>query len=844
MEDAVAVGICAGGIEHFHVVHHHGIRSAGVVLHGDVPGVGGGGVANGCIFIQLKFVDPDGAPSGVIRVGDVQLHIPGGNGGIQIPVGDVLFIARYRVCGGEAHGGYPLAAFRIVAGEQGLPIVRGIGQVKGHGVHVHAFTGTGTVGVIDHPAADFFVFAQVNDGIASAGRGAPLAIGDYAVVNHPHGAVIGAGYATNRRGVQGQVGAFLKHGDKAVRHFFRPGDGEPGHAAFDAVFGIGHNLKVAGGFALFLLEAAQVECIAGGGANEFPGTIGMYPVDPVHEGILRRFPVYPGFHGLVRGVDHLVQGHLFRGGRGGVMGGEAHLAHIDGVIGYALRCGKPQGDGDGRLTGVFGQIHGGGVPLAVGGGFHRVELEVLCIVGIAEAQAQFHVHAVYRGLVDEGKLAVLGNGQLGAVELDVVGQSSVHGAGELHGGAAIPGVFKVNDSVQLLAVGFDDPAPGGQHIGEGAVGPTVFLANDHAVFVEAVAVASGEIGDKVGADHRGAVSHQTGKAAEFVGRPVGRGGVKGGTDPQLLILHIDEVGRAGRGGHRAGGGQNAQGADQLAVGPVLSLQPGDIVAALGAGSHRPVFPGRVDVPGIHTGGLSRRNGAGGAGPAAGHIQPPMVGDPGVAVLHPAGDAAGADVARAVIPGNGKIIRLVLLQVDEELTEAGNAGTRLGIKDVTVKAVVLGDFNELIGSNEIAVLVLLHHFLDETVAIGAVAPGQENGAGGGHAVAVGRVDHLGRGDGNGAFRRGAAPEVKDVYVLEIIKGIDEIFVSALGRRLAGPGIGHGQRHHLGIPRGQRIDIGAHPPLPKLNGASVIPGVGVVVGTPILQLIDLETGAIGL
>ena len=140
-------------------------------------------------------------------------------------------------------------------------------------------------------------------------------------------------------------------------------------------------------------------------------------------------------------------------------------------------------------------------------------------------------------------------------------------------------------------------------------------------------------------------------------------------DPKLRILIIDEVIGADRLGQRAGGSQDTQRADQLAVLVKTAL----VVAALGVTLHGPVFPGGVNVPGADAHALGSLDAHLRAAPAAGHIQPPGVGDLGVAVLHPLLDGTVRQAAGTVVPGNGEVVGLMLLQINQEVLEAG--GTR-------------------------------------------------------------------------------------------------------------------------------------------------------------------------
>ena len=107
-----------------------------------------------------------------------------------------------------------------------------------------------------------------------------------------------------------------------------------------------------------------------------------------------------------------------------------------------------------------------------------------------------------------------------------------------------------------------------------------------------------------------------------------------------------------------------------------------------------------------------------------------------------------------------------------------------------------------------------------------------------------VNQLGRGNGNGTLPGGAAPEVVGVYVLVVVESVHKVAIASLRGSLAGPGVAHSQGHDLGVPGCQRVHAGTHPALPQGDGAPVVPGVGVIVGAPVFQLINLETGAVGL
>ncbi len=126
----------------------------------------------------------------------------------------------------------------------------------------------------------------------------------------------------------------------------------------------------------------------------------------------------------------------------------------------------------------------------------------------------------------------------------------------------------------------------------------------------------------------------------------------------------------------------------------------------------------------------------------------------------------------------------------------------------------------------------------------IPPGEKDGSGSRHPIAVGGVNHLRGGNRDRAFPRRTPPEIIGVHILEIIKCIYEIPVSTLGCRLTRPGVGHGKGIHLCVPGGQRIDIGSHPALPQRNRAAVITGVRVVVRAPVLQFVNLETAPVRL
>ena len=107
-----------------------------------------------------------------------------------------------------------------------------------------------------------------------------------------------------------------------------------------------------------------------------------------------------------------------------------------------------------------------------------------------------------------------------------------------------------------------------------------------------------------------------------------------------------------------------------------------------------------------------------------------------------------------------------------------------------------------------------------------------------------VDDLRRRNSDRAFAGRTAPEVVGINILEVVEGVDKIAVAALRGRLAGSGVGHCQRHDLGVTGRQGVDVGAHPAISQRDGTSVVPGIGVIVGTPMLQFVNLEAGAIGL
>ncbi len=216
----------------------------------------------------------------------------------------------------------------------------------------------------------------------------------------------------------------------------------------------------------------------------------------------------------------------------------------------------------------------------------------------------------------------------------MVGLPRVHRTIEFQGRSCIPGVVQINLGRKLLAFGINNPPPGRKHIRQGTVIPSVLLAHHYAVFIELITVSSGKVRHKICADHRGTVSHQVSKPAEFIIRTVVGGRVVLRPYPQPLIFIVQEIIRTGSGSQGTCGRQNPQAAFQDTVLVKSRL----IAAALGIAGHGPVFPGGMDIPGIHAARLSRLDCAVHIA-ASTHIQPPLVGNPGVPVLHPAFDAA-------------------------------------------------------------------------------------------------------------------------------------------------------------------------------------------------------------
>ena len=388
----------------------------------------------------------------------------------------------------------------------------------------------------------------------------------------------------------------------------------------------------------------------------------------------------------------------------------------------------------------------------------------------------------------------------------------IHSAVNLHGCAAPPCVLKIDFCRQFFAFRIDDPTPCRQYVCQRAVVPAVFFAGHFAVLIEFVAVAGGEVCDKVGADDRCFVCHHVCKATEFVLRTISRGRIECRTNPQFLILNVDEVIRALRLCQCNGRCENTKRAFQEAV----SVQTCVIVAAFGAAhaGHRPVFPCGVDVPRVNAFFFCSLDGAVNVSSTA-HVEPPFVCDAAVAILHPLVDARVAQAAGTVIPRNDKVVRFVFLNVLEEFFKASFASAGFCVEDIAVEAVVLCDLDQFICCRIVSVAIFLNHFAYKTAAVCTVAPRNKDGAGCRNAVSVCGVDMLRRRNCNRAFSRGAAPEVVVINILEVIECIYKVAVAALGRCLAGTCVRHCKRHHACVTRCFRVHGRSHPAITQRN-----------------------------
>ena len=68
MELAVLIAVGARGILHGHVVDDHGVGGAFVVLDCHIALIGGGGVVDAGLLIELELINPNGMPGGVIAL--------------------------------------------------------------------------------------------------------------------------------------------------------------------------------------------------------------------------------------------------------------------------------------------------------------------------------------------------------------------------------------------------------------------------------------------------------------------------------------------------------------------------------------------------------------------------------------------------------------------------------------------------------------------------------------------------------------------------------------------------------------------------------------------------------
>ncbi len=626
-----------------------------------------------------------------------------------------------------------------------------------------------------------------------------------------HRTVIGSCYAGDCGTFQGKVWSLIPCVNKAVLHQCGPFNGESGRFPFDTILGIGDDFKFTGVLRPIPVKASQVKGCIGGSTYEFPASILVRTENPVHKCIVRLVPIYPCLHNLVRRINHLVQRHIGNSPRSALIRSKSHLPYVDSIIRHSVRSLKPQGNRDGRLARILPEpIDRGCGPASACIHIQRIELKILFVISIPEAQTQGDIHPLLRCLINHIKFACRCKRKLRAVQLHMVRFPRIHGAIEFQGRSRIPGVIQINLGRKLLAVGINEPPPGRQHIRQGTVIPSVFLAHHYAVLIELITVSGGKIRHKVRADHRRTVSHQIGKAAEFILRTIVRRRVIGRSYPQPLILIIQEVIRTDGGSQGTCGRQDTQAALQNAV----CVKPRLVSTALGIPGHGPVFPGGMDIPGIHaalSGCLDRAVYIA----AASHIQPPLVGNPGIPVLHPAIDLSGTQSSRTIVPGYGKIIRLVFLQVNQELLKTRNACSGFRIEDIAVKSIVLRNLYQLIRRRIAAVCFFLYHFTDKLVPVGVVPPWQKDCSGSRHTIAVSRINDLRGRNRDRAFTGRTPPEIIGVYILEIVKCIYEISVSALGWRLTRSGIGHCKGIHLCVPGRQRIDVRTHPTLPQRN-----------------------------
>ena len=424
---------------------------------------------------------------------------------------------------------------------------------------------------------------------------------------------------------------------------------------------------------------------------------------------------------------------------------------------------------------------------------------------------------------------------------------------ELDGAAAVEGIGEVIVTLQLCAVGVDDPGPGGHDILVGLVAP-LGIAAQNAVHIVAGAVAGVEVGDEGGRGDGGLVREQTGHTGPVGDGGIGDidGGVTGilhgvGVEGTLDLMELGAVGGQTQGGVGAVQSQGELGQTVL-VHQQMVREPGVHAVLLHVDAGEGVELAAID--GLHGG-----DGGGdlGGGPVIVHEELIHAPDAVGVVSHPelvglvdavaVADTAGLN--HGVVPGDQHVGTLGVHVVDHLVQPGchfGGAAVGLLVEEVAVEAIVVHDFDHLVGNGEGAVGGLLAEVTDLLHIAGAGAPGEAQGGDHGNAVGMGSVDELTGGHNNETLL-GAGPVDEGVHILPVVEGVAQERFGSLGTGVVMVGVSQGAEHQLCLGVGQGVDHKTAHALLQRNAGAAVSGIGVGFNGPLQQGVGAEGRANG-
>ena len=706
-----------------------------------------------------------------------------------------------------------------------------------------------------HPPAPHCDFPANVDGHPAGGlvAGAPLGVVGSRSIQCLGGRLAGifkgnAGY----RGIQANIFKIFVLDFLGVLIAIGPIDGEGCGLAPDAVAVHRQNLQGHIFFRSIPVQGGDVVRRIGSLHDQALGAIGMDLINLVRGSAGYSGPVHSDLRRVGVPVQDLIQGYVRRAVQGSpLLLCERQAAQIHLIVGDILGRLHLQANGIQDLPRQIRQIHLCGGPAAIAGG--QIKSHLLAgVVGIGGLVSivGHQLHQALVPLVGEAQLHAALHRYLGAVQHDPVGLAGGQVAIEPNGVAAVVSIGKIITTGELLALGVDDPSPGRHHVLVGLVAP-LGIPGQFAIDVVALAVAGVEIGHKGSLGDDGAVCKEPGHTGPVIAGQVHRGipGVALGIGVEHLLHLVEVLPTFGQ----TQGGVGAVQRQRQAGHPVFIHQ--QVIPEAGIHAVLLHINAREGVELAAANGLHGRNGgihfAG--SPVVVHHE--LVNGPGavfgirqelfVAVVHRilVGHTAGGQ--HGVVPAD-EHIRTLLVHIAHHLinqrTLCSGAAVGLLIEEITVKAIVIHDCNQLVGHREGAVAGLLNKLPDLLHIAGTGAPGEAQGCHHRDAIGVGRIGEFTGGTAHQAlFRTG--PVYKGIGILPVVKGVAQERLVPLGTGVVVISIGQGAEHQLCLRIDQGIDHKTAHPVCQGNAGPAVDCVGIRLWGPFQQGIHVEGWANG-